>query len=162
MKPGFLKLVRSEATERLMKDRNALQVLTLIAYRANRGHKKSPGGANQNEAFIGFSDFPDMTVGEYRAAKKRLFNDRLATYLTTYQGTVATLLNSGVWDINAEGENIPNDDTTTPIKKNKQLRTKITASDKVIGVSLTGCTDRILTDEDYDELDMKDIMKDIW
>ena len=158
----YLKLMKSDLTERIMKDRNALQMITLIAYRANRKSGKNRGGATQYQAFIGRSDFPEMSENAYRATKARVVRHRVATFQGTGLGTIATLLNSEVWDINPEGEQQGEQQggvTSTTPNNNKQSRTKITASDKATTFSLTGCTNKTLTDDDYENLSMEELLE---
>jgi hypothetical protein len=104
---SFVMLMRSPDTEELLKDNNAFAQLTQIALRA----KRKPDVVTQNDvstklevnqAFIGDYWNIGLTEGEYREAKKRLTLRKLATFKTTNKGTIATLINQDVFDINPE------------------------------------------------------------
>jgi hypothetical protein len=111
---GFIKLKRSPETLELLKDKIAFMQLTQISYWAARKariviHNGVTVNLEANQAFIGnFRDI-GLTEGEYREAKKRLTLRKLATFKTTNKGTIATLINQDVFDINPE---ITTDSTT--------------------------------------------------
>lgn len=108
----FLKLVRWEDSELLRymirKDHNALILLTVIALRARRVKDPHPAtGRKQFEAEIGDPEVCGLTAQQYRTAKKHLEKWGLVTLRGTSRGTVATLCNGEVFDINPEEGNEP-------------------------------------------------------
>lgn len=102
MGKGFIKFVKSERSERLRKDPNAFMILMECAIRANRFIKTNALGMAQFQCVIGKSDFPWMTEKDYRGAKRRLTRGGLVTLKGRTNGTIATLSNAMIWDINAE------------------------------------------------------------
>jgi hypothetical protein len=103
---GFIKLIRSDVVmELIARNRNAFILLAVIAYRARR----TPGFNRYNlapgEALIGDYESYDLTEQEYRTAKKILSEGQFATFKTTNRGTIATLMDSRVFDINSESSN---------------------------------------------------------
>lgn len=99
---GFIQLKRGATTEELMRHPECFLLLTLIAYRARRTNE----GLNSDRLEIGqalIGDFKTIGLSSekvYRTAKKKLENWNLAAFKGTNKGTVATLLNSEVYDIN--------------------------------------------------------------
>jgi hypothetical protein len=96
---GFIKLNRSVETFELLKDRNAFILLTVIALRARctsgfNIHQLEPG-----QALLGDCRAYGMSPQEYRGAKRRLQTWSLADLAPTSRGTVATLLNRTIYDI---------------------------------------------------------------
>ncbi|OGV67757.1 MAG: hypothetical protein A2283_12415 [Lentisphaerae bacterium RIFOXYA12_FULL_48_11] len=97
---GYFKFMRSEATRDLLKDPKALALLALIAYRAKWTAGPSIHKLEQGQAFIGdFHECGLKTQKEYRMAKRRLTRYELVAFHGTNKGTVATLLNTDVFDI---------------------------------------------------------------
>jgi len=90
---GFVKLHRSDtALALLASDPKSFNLLTLIAFRASR---------ETGEALIG--DWKAMgatSEAAYRRTKKRLQAAGLATFKPTNRGTIATLADTRVFDIN--------------------------------------------------------------
>ena len=103
MSEGFVKLMRSDATWELMKDPNAFCLLSVIAFRAKRTDDFNVHGLRKGQALIGDYASYGMTEKEYRGAKQRLQRYGLAHFRGTNRGTIATLLNTSVCDINEEG-----------------------------------------------------------
>ena len=102
MKNGFVKLIRSKETERLLKDDpNSFLLLTVIALRANWHDDFNTQGLQQGEALIG--DYPNygLTRQEYRGASLRLRKWQFVTFRATTKGTIARLSDKRVYDINA-------------------------------------------------------------
>ena len=103
--PFFVKMQDTETTRELMRDKNAFALLAQIAIRARR--KDGPWtGKNgitmtlkKGQAFIGDYESIGLTEKEYRCAKNRLFKCKLATFEGANKGTIATLINSDVFDI---------------------------------------------------------------
>lgn len=100
MNEGYIMLQRSEATRELLQDGNAFRLLAHIALRAKRTDGFSVHGLRIAQALIGDYAACDLTEGQYRAAKARLKRCGLADFKGTNRGTIATLLNNEVFDIN--------------------------------------------------------------
>ena len=103
----FIKLSRIEDSPELefliSGHHNEFILLTVISQRARRSFDRCKfTGAEQNQALIG--DFKNYGMSErnYRTAKKNLEKWEFATFKGTSKGTIATLCNSDVYDINAE------------------------------------------------------------
>jgi len=96
---GFVKLMRSEEALTLaLTDGRAHQILTVIAIRASRTNNPITK-MRQGQARIGSAEF-GMSRQAYRLALKRLSEMGLITSKGTNKGTLATLTNRVVWDIN--------------------------------------------------------------
>lgn len=109
MSEGFIKLMRSRATRELLQDGSAFLLLTLIAWRAKRTNDFSVHGLTIGQALIGDHQACGLTARQYRSAKARLQRYGLAAFRTTNRGTVATLLDTAVYDINEEAAQEPKD-----------------------------------------------------
>lgn len=96
---GFFMLKRNEATRELMRDPKAFTLLALIAYRAKWSGAFSVHNLKPGQALIGDYRSIGLSPREYRTAKERLEKYHLATFQGTNKGTVATLLNTEVFDI---------------------------------------------------------------
>ncbi len=106
----FVKLQRLEDSEELQyligKDHDAFILLTVIAERARRLRTPHPGnGLMQFQAQIGGYKNYGLTEQRYRTAKKHLEKLKLSTFKPTRKGTIATLCNGRVFDINPEEAN---------------------------------------------------------
>jgi hypothetical protein len=99
---GFFKILRTKQTLELMKDPKAWTLFSLIAYRAKRTNEASIYGLKIGEALIGDYKSCGLSEKEYRNAKKRLAKMGLAVFKGANKGTVATLINTDIFDINAE------------------------------------------------------------
>jgi len=100
---GFIKLMKdSDETAELNKYPNCLSLLTLIARRAKRTNSFSASGLKMNQALIGDYKSCGLTERKYRTAKENLKKWGFVTFKATNKGTVATLLNTSVFDINTE------------------------------------------------------------
>jgi hypothetical protein len=103
---AFIQLLKCEETERLLRDHtNEFLLLTLIAYRAKRTN--SPIGLGIGQAYIGDYRSCGLTRQKYRNALKNLEEWKFLTIKATNKGTIVTLLNSIVFDINREKSNQP-------------------------------------------------------
>jgi hypothetical protein len=107
---GFIKLINGPEAVELMKDCPAFMLLTQIALRARR----EAGIVYQNgiqislepsQAFIGDYQNIGLTEQQYRTAKAKLASRQFATFKATNKGTIATLINTGVFDINIQDGN---------------------------------------------------------
>ena len=105
----YIQLMRNQDVELLLTHHiNAFRLLTFIALRARRSvsqHRITK--LKQNQAFIG--DFKKMGMSEqnYRTAKQKLEEFSLATFKATNRGTIATLYDSAVYNINPAEDNEP-------------------------------------------------------
>jgi hypothetical protein len=104
MSEGFIKLLRSEAARELLRDGKAFLLLTAIASRAKRTGDLNIHGLEIGQALIGDHASYGLTKQEYRSAKARLKRYGLAEFKATPRGTIATLLDQRVYDINAVTE----------------------------------------------------------
>jgi len=102
MNEGFIKLKRSDATWELLQDPKAFVLLTLIALRAKRTGDFNIHHLKIGQALIGDYKVCGLTRKEYRNAKIRLKRYGLAGFKATNRGTIATLLDNRIYDINED------------------------------------------------------------
>ena len=102
---GFVKLNRTEKTLELLKDINAFALVTIIAFRTKRSNDFNVHGLQVGEAFIGDFKNYGLTGQKYRTAKKKLQKWKIATFKATNKGTIASLLNTDIYDTNNEDTN---------------------------------------------------------
>jgi len=103
MTTGFIKLNRSPETLELLDDSHAFILLTLIALRTRRTDEFNVHDLKIGEALIGDFKKCGLTHAQYRAAMKRLGRWGLVAFRPTSRGTVATLLDRRIYDINDSG-----------------------------------------------------------
>ncbi|MGE5293549.1 MAG: hypothetical protein ACM3VT_01845 [Solirubrobacterales bacterium] len=113
MKTGFIKLNRSTETLELLNDPNAFVLLTVIALRARRTNEFNVHNLRCGEALIGDYRKCGLTRQEYRTAARRLRVWGLAAFKPTTRGTVATLLDQRIYDINETLAEPPGNQQTT-------------------------------------------------
>ena len=103
--------------ELLAANKNAFILLYVIAWRARRTNAFNQHNLIIREAFLG--DFKDcgLTESEYRTAKKYLDKHQFATFRPTSKGTIATLINKGVFDVNLEDDDDQSDEQTTATQR---------------------------------------------
>jgi hypothetical protein len=99
---GFIKLMRSDATRELLRDGPAFQLLTQIALRAKRTNDFNVHGLQIGQALIGDYASCGLTRRKYRTAMAHLERYGLARFQATHKGTIATLLDIRIYDINEE------------------------------------------------------------
>jgi hypothetical protein len=105
MTEPFLMLMKNEDTmELLVNAPNAFTLLYQIASRAKRSYGYSVHGLKVGQAYIGDYKSIGLTERKYRTAKGLLERSGFATFKGTNKGTIATLINSRVFDINEECE----------------------------------------------------------
>ena len=92
---------------------NAFILLTVIAQRARRTRSDMVINLAVGEALIGDHETYGMTKQQYRVAKSQLERFKLAAFRGTPSGTIATLCNNAVYDINADGDNTQDNTPTT-------------------------------------------------
>lgn len=100
MSDSFFKTMRSSVGIELLKDPPAYLLLSQIAYRARWTDDYNKNGLSIGQALIGDYKNIGLTEKQYRNAKNRLERGGFATFKRAYNGTVATLTNSDVFDIN--------------------------------------------------------------
>lgn len=121
---GFIKMRRSQEVEELAVGHpKAFVLLTIVAFRAKRRlgfnrHNLAPG-----EALVGDHDRCGLTMREYRTAKEVLHKSGFATFKSTNRGTVATLVNTRVFDINVESDDKPPDKQETTRRQARDNQT---------------------------------------
>ena len=103
----FVQLIRSDATRELMKDSSSFMLLSLIAIRAKRTSELNINNLEIGQALIGDISSCGLTARQYRTAKSRLAKWGLATFKTTNKGTIATICNNLVFDINEDSSDKP-------------------------------------------------------
>ncbi len=124
--------MRSKENDELDSEMVASHLLRIIAKRAKRTNDFSSKGLKIGEALIGDYRNYGMTMRQYRTAKMKLEKWKFATFRATNKGTIATLLDTYIYDINEN--NIDNQqDNQETIKRqsrdnqettNKKLRSK--------------------------------------
>src|SRR5690554_5960048 len=103
---GWFKVMRNPEIEEVLAAKpKAFLLLFQIAFRAQRTATFNRYNLNPGEAFIGDLKTIGLTDGEYRGAKNFLEKHGFATFKPTNKGTIATLINSRVFDINVEPTN---------------------------------------------------------
>jgi hypothetical protein len=103
----FIKLFRGDITLELMKYPPAFMLLCQIALRARRTDKFNQYNLLPGQALIGDHNSIGLTMKQYRTAKNKLISGNLATFKRAFNGTVATLINKDVFDININDGAIP-------------------------------------------------------
>jgi hypothetical protein len=135
---AFMKLMRSEALMSLISKPYALTLLTVIAMRAKRVDDDSSDELELGQAYIGDYRNYGMTEATYRTAKEQLTKRGLIATKATNKGTIATLTNTKVFDINIVDDNEQNNGQATgkqranhervngqiTTNKNKELKNK--------------------------------------
>lgn len=138
----FVKLYRSEESDLINMYPNALSLLFYIARYARRTDEPNPWGLKKGQVLLGNNDKLGITPAAYRYAKKQLTEWGFVAFTTTNRGTTATLIDTRVFDINADDNDKHNDrlttstttgqrqtaqhgsDTVTTTNKNKELKNK--------------------------------------
>lgn len=109
---GFIKYMRSEEAEFLLSHPTANHLLMVMAARARRTDHPM-NGLKSGQCFLGDYSAIGMTERQYRTAKKQLEKWNLASFKGTNKGTVGTLLNTKVYDINeTQGDEQVTDNAT--------------------------------------------------
>jgi hypothetical protein len=109
----FMARRNPEAFELLRRHRPSFVLLYVIAYRAQRTSAFNRFNLKPGEALLGDWRACGLTRQEYRTAQHILREGHFATFKATSKGTVATLTNSTIFDINAEGTNQQNNQRLT-------------------------------------------------
>lgn len=127
---GFLKTARGNIIEELAKDHHCFMLMWQIAYRARRSNEFAKDNLNIREALIGDYDNIGLTKQQYRTCKKKLEEWGFVTLKTTNKGTIATIVDERVYDINADNNgqqtNTPathqQHTANTPLTPNKKVK----------------------------------------
>jgi uncharacterized phage protein (TIGR02220 family) len=121
---GYIKYNRSEEAENLHANPMANHLLSIIAYRATR--KGNPvKGLEKGECFLGDFKSIGMTRSQYRTAISNLISWGYISKRLTNKGTIAKLVNDGVWDINLDGQSpASRQQTSQPVATNKKSISK--------------------------------------
>jgi hypothetical protein len=98
----YVKLYRTDEAIELLKFPKTFALFTLIALRARRTDTLNIQGLNVGEAFLGDHEVVGLTRQEYRTRLKKLRKLKLITYRTTNKGTIATIINKDIYDINED------------------------------------------------------------
>jgi hypothetical protein len=103
---AFIKLNRDgNSAEKMMAERpTAYLLLSLIAMRAKRSDNHPNKKLKLNQAYIGDKSYCGNNDNIYRSDKKYLEKHGYCRFEGTNQGTVATLLQNDIFDINADLE----------------------------------------------------------
>ena len=101
---GFIKYMRSEEAEFLLKYPNANHLFMVMAFRARRTDHPM-NGLKAGQCFLGDYSSIGMTRQQYRTAQEQLTKWNLATFKGTNKGTIGTIVNSKVYDINSDASN---------------------------------------------------------
>ena len=119
---AFMKLMRSEALNNLISKPYALTLLTVIAMRAKRVDDDNSDELELGQAYIGDYKNYGMTEATYRTAKEQLTKRGLIATKATNKGTIATLTNTKVFDINIFDDNEQNNGQVTDKKRTNHER----------------------------------------
>ena len=105
---SFIKLVKGEMLDSLLEhEPNCFLLLTQIAKRAKRTQTPTPSGLEVNQAYIGDYKKCGLTRQTYRTSLEKLKRFGLIAYFSTNKGTVVTITNTAIYDINVESANHP-------------------------------------------------------
>jgi hypothetical protein len=113
-------------TLELIKHPNEWSLLTLIAIRARRTQSSTNVKCLElRQALIGDYKSCGLTHQKYRTAKKNLTKWKIATFKSTNKGTIATLCDDSIYNINIDDGNNPLNNQTTNRQQtdNKQATT---------------------------------------
>lgn len=105
VRESYIKLYRSDATNELLKDKSAFMLFTQIALRARRTDIFNVSGLKPGEALVGDYRSIGLTRQNYRTALNKLEKWKFITVKTTNKGTVATICNNAIYDINIPDTN---------------------------------------------------------
>lgn len=140
---AFVKLMKSTKVLELLKNRpTAYDLLTLIAFRAKRNTEEM-NELEIGQAYIGDYESYGVTEMIYRLDKKFLEKYKIITTKTTNKGTIASLLDNSIFDINGvvpittkiTDEQRPNNDPITTNKKVKEVKRINLSKDKLANAS---------------------------
>lgn len=90
--------------ELIKNNKNAFCLLAIISLRAKRTDNNNFSDLEIGECYLGDYKNYGMTEQEYRTSKKFLEKHKIATFQPTPYGTIAKLISTLVFDINANNE----------------------------------------------------------
>ena len=125
MTTRFIKLTRSPETLELLGDPNAFILLTVIALRVRRTDEFNVHNLKSGEALLGDHEKYGLTRQQYHTAMKRLGKWGLAAFKPTTRGTVATLLDHRIYDLNEISGEPPGRQTEGQPEANSQPLTRM-------------------------------------
>jgi len=103
----FIMAKRNQKADELDTDMPASHLLKIIASRARRTNEFNAHNLKIGEAFLGDFRNYGMSEQQYRTAKEKLNRWGFASFRATNKGTIATLLNDDIYDINLKQSNRP-------------------------------------------------------
>jgi len=101
MAEKYIQMVRGECLEELLKHPHEFTLFALIAYRARRV-ENSINGLKPGESRVGDFNACGLSRQKYRTALSKLQKWNLITIKPTNKGTVITIVNTDIFDINAK------------------------------------------------------------
>jgi hypothetical protein len=142
MTEPFLKLIRNKETMELLTNApNAFLLLTQIALRAKRTSDFNVHRLTIGQALVGDYKSIGLTERKYRTAKAQLQSWGFVTFKGTNKGTIATLLNTRVFDINEEDERRAErrsrdeqETTNKTYKKEKNTDMRVCPYESIVGL----------------------------
>jgi hypothetical protein len=115
--PGFIKLMRTDEINELLRFPFALALLVQIALRARwTVDQFNPHNLKLGEALIGDYQSIGATRQQYRTARRQLVEWGVITIRVTIKGTIARLSNLRVFDINEQPTEQPPEQPLTRIQ----------------------------------------------
>jgi hypothetical protein len=97
---GYVKMMRTQDILELLEHSPlAFALASLIALRARFRPGTSLKGLNPGQAFVGDYMACGMSRQQYRTAKRHLANSGFVTFKSTNKGTVATLIDTRLFDV---------------------------------------------------------------
>ncbi len=94
-------MIRGDEIEELAKDHHCFMLMWQIAYRARRNNEFSTDNLKIREALVGDCKNIGLTRRQYRTCLNRLTDWGFVTIKTTNKGTIATIVDKRLYDINA-------------------------------------------------------------
>ena len=120
----WFKCYRSEEARTLAATPSAFMLLWQITCRAQRTSSYNKHNLDVGEAFLGDYKSLGMTQGQYRQAKKLLQKCGFAKFKGTNKGTIATLIDTTIFDPNLENhDEQPNKPTENRREKSNEQAT---------------------------------------
>lgn len=121
---GYVKLMR-RALDLLEEDPQAFLLISLIALRARWKEKAfNRNGLKIGQALIGDHNTVGLTRQQYRLVMRRLTHGKIATFQGTNKGTIATILDSTIYDINSPSVEPSSEPTKNQQRTNQEPLTK--------------------------------------
>lgn len=119
-KTPFIKFHKTKEVTELMRKPNCFMLLVLIVQRAKRTNEFNIDNLKCGEALIGDYKSIGQTEQQYKTAKRNLQKWGFATFKGTNKGTIATIVNTRIFDINIDLDNEPTNEPATNQLTNQQ------------------------------------------